>query len=303
MLNISSHRASQGDDGGAPVGIAARAVGVGLKAPHYEAALAGGHELDFFEVHAENFMGDGGPPLRWLDVFAERYPLSIHGVCLSLAGRDPLDKAHLARLARLVDRVKPALLSEHLAWSADGGVFLNDLLPPPLTPEALLRIADRIDAAQSTLRRQILIENPAQYLDWTASDIPEPAFLNELAARTGCGLLLDVNNVFVSASNLKFDAASYVDSIDGHVVGEIHLAGHVIDGMGEASVRIDNHGSPICAEVFSLFERLVRRIGPRPAVVERDTNIPPFETLAGEARRARIAMERASDARRAHARV
>lgn len=271
-------------------GIARRSVGVGLKAPHYRQALEGSHNVDFFEVHAENFMGAGGPPLRWLAAIRERYPISIHGVCLSVGGRDPLDERHLDRLAELVERTAPALVSEHLAWSSDGGTFLNDLLPPPLIRETLDRTCAHVDRIQTRLGRTILIENPSSYLDWACNDIAEPDFLNELAARTGCGLLLDVNNVFVSASNLGFDAETYVDAIDAGKVGEIHLAGHAVDTLGNVTIRVDNHGGRVCEEVGALFERFLRRAGPRPALVEWDTDIPAFETLAGEAELARRRM-------------
>lgn len=275
-----------------PGAIPALAVGVGLKASHYKKALAGEHRLDFFEVHAENFMRDGGPPHRWLAAFSEQYPLSMHGVCLSIGGRGPLDKEHLDRLARLVDRYKPALVSEHLAWSSDGGVFLNDLLPPPMTRVALDRLCRHVDEVQSRLGRRILIENPSRYLSWSCNEMPEPDFLNGMAQRTGCGLLLDINNVFVSASNAGFDADAYVDAIDASTVGEIHLAGHAIDHFDNIVIRIDNHGDHVCAEVISLYERFVRRAGPRPTLFEWDTNVPAFETLSAGAQRAKAVMER-----------
>ena len=262
-------------------------VGVGLKAPHYRQAVDGEHKLNFFEVHAENFMGEGGPPRRWLAAVRERYPISIHGVCLSVGGRDPLDADHLDRFANLVDRTAPSLVSEHLAWSSEGGVFLNDLLPPPLTRETLERTCAHVDQIQSRLRRTILIENPSSYLDWACSDVAEADFLNQLAARTGCGLLLDINNVFVSASNIGFDAEAYLDAIDAGKVGEIHLAGHAIDTYDNVTIRVDNHGGRVCEEVGALFERFTRRAGPRPTLVEWDTDIPSFETLAAEAEMAR----------------
>lgn len=275
--------------------IAPASVGVGLKAPHYRQAFDGSHTLNFFEVHAENFMGAGGPPLRWLAAIRERYPISIHGVCLSVGGRDPLDAEHLERFARLVERAAPALISEHLAWSSNGGVFLNDLLPPPLTRETLTRTCAHVDQIQSRLGRTILIENPSSYLDWTCNDIAEPDFLNELSARTGCGLLFDINNVFVSASNIGFDADAYVDAIDARTVGEIHLAGHAIDTYDNVTIRVDNHGGRVCDEVGALFERFTRRAGPRPTLVEWDTDIPSFETLAAEAELARGRMATFND--------
>ncbi len=231
-------------------------------------------------------MGAGGPPLRWLDAVRERYPISLHGVCLSVGGRDPLDEAHLERLAALVERVEPALISEHLAWSADDGFFLNDLLPPPLTKQTLARISEHIDQIQTRLKRRILIENPSSYLDWACNDIPEAAFLNEIAQRTGCGLLLDINNVFVSAANIGFDAESYVDEINADSVGEIHLAGHSVDTLQNVTLLVDNHGDHVCDGVWSLYERFVQRAGARPTLVEWDTNTPPLDILACEAAKA-----------------
>ncbi len=269
------------------------AIGVGLKAPHYKEALESRHDVDFFEVHAENFMGDGGPPHRWLHGFQAQFPISIHGVCLSVGGRDALDVAHLERLAALVERYEPALVSEHLAWSSDGGFFYNDLLPPPLTKTSLDRVCAHVDQIQDRLKREILIENPSQYLR-LAHDIPEPEFLNEIARRTGCGLLLDVNNVFVSAFNLGFDARAYIDAIEPASVKEIHLAGHAIDQYQDVTIRVDNHGDHVSSEVMSLFERFVRRAGPRPTLVEWDANIPTFEVLAAEAEGAKAVMQRAA---------
>lgn len=258
-------------------------VGVGLKAPHYREALSPDLGLDFYEVHAENFMGAGGPPHRWLSAFREAFPITIHGVCLSVGGRNPLDAEHLSRLALLVQRIEPAIVSEHLAWSADGGVFLNDLLPPPLTADALQRTCDHIDQIQTVLNRGILIENPSQYLDWACNEIPEYEFLNELARRTGCGLLLDINNIFVSASNIGFCADTYVERINADAVEQLHLAGHAIDTYENISIRVDNHGGRVCDEVLSLYERFICRAGPRPTLVEWDTDIPSFATLANEA--------------------
>lgn len=262
------------------------AVGVGLKAAHYRDALERNCGLGFFEVHAENYMNAGGPPLRWLTAIRERFPITVHGVCLSVGGRDPLDADHLDRLAALVDRFEPAIVSEHLAWSSDGGVFLNDLLPPPLTEETLRRTAEHVDQIQTRLRRRILIENPSSYLEWSCNHIAEPVFLNELARRTGCGLLLDVNNVFVSASNLGFSHDAYIDDIDAAAVGQIHLAGHAIDTYSNVALRVDNHGAHVCDEVWSLFERFIRRAGPRPTLIEWDTNTPALERLAAESAKA-----------------
>ncbi|HXI85968.1 MAG TPA: DUF692 domain-containing protein, partial [Parvularculaceae bacterium] len=228
-----------------PHPIPALAAGIGLKPEHYKAAARGDHGLDFFEVHAENFMGAGGPPHRWLGAFRNDFPLSVHGVGLSIGGREALDKEHLSRLVAVVRRYEPALVSEHLAWSADGGMFFNDLLPPPLTESSLARVCDHVDEAQEALGRRILIENPSSYLAVGREDLGEPQFLNELARRTGCGVLFDINNVYVSAFNLGFDAARYIDEIDPAHVGEIHLAGHAVDHFEGVEIRVDNHGSPV----------------------------------------------------------
>jgi len=280
----------------APFKLTPSAVGVGLKAPHYKEALKEPHEIDFFEVHAENFMGEGGPPHRWLSGFRSQFPLSIHGVCLSIGGRNTLDEDHLDRLASLVERYRPALVSEHLAWSSDGGFFYNDLLPPPLTATSLARTCAHVDQVQERLGRQILIENPSQYLKLAEDDIPEPEFLNELARRTGCGLLLDINNVYVSASNLGFNAEDYLDAVNADAVAEIHLAGHAIDRFEGATIRVDNHGTHVCNDVLKLYERFIRGSGIRPTLVEWDTNIPSFATLKAEAGAAKSAMMKAGTA-------
>jgi uncharacterized protein (UPF0276 family) len=228
-------------------------------------------------------MGAGGPPLRWLDAVRDRFPISVHGVCLSVGGRDVLDADHLERLAALVERAEPALVSEHLAWSQDGGFFLNDLLPPPLTGETLTLVCDHVDQIQARLKRRILLENPSRYLDWTCNDIAEAPFLNELVRRSGCGLLLDINNVFVSAANVGFSAEAYIDEIDAAAVGEVHLAGHAVDIRDNVVIRVDNHGDHVCAEVWTLFDRFLQRAGSRPTLIEWDTDTPDFETLANEA--------------------
>ncbi len=273
--------------------IPARSAGIGLKPPHYKAALRGGHGLDFFEAHAENFMGDGGPPHHWLAAFRAEYPISLHGVCLSIGGRDDLDRDHLRRLAELVRRYEPALVSEHLAWSADGGVFLNDLIPPPLSQTSLARVERHVTQTQDALGRRILIENPSAYLALNGNDIPEPEFLNELARRAGCGILLDINNVYVSAMNLGFDASRYIGAIDPAHVGEIHLAGHALDSLDGVEIRVDDHGSRVRDEVLAIYEAFIAAAGPRPTLVEWDTNIPSFEMLAGESRRVTAAMRAA----------
>ena len=265
-------------------------AGLGLKPEHYEQALACPAAGLWFEVHPENYLVDGGPRLRWLAAIRDRHPVSLHGVALSLAADAPPDAGHLKRLAALADCIEPALVSEHLAWSTWRGAYHPDLLPFPRTGEALERIADNVSRAQDALRRPIAIENPSHYLRVDGHEWAEIDFLAELARRTGCGLLLDVNNVFVSAANLGFSAEDYLDAFPGEAVREIHLAGHSRDpDLGERFL-IDSHDAPVCAQVWALHERLVARIGPRPTLVERDDHLPPFEELLAERDRAHAAL-------------
>lgn len=267
-------------------------IGVGLKPAHYrnllsrheQAETAGDHSLpiSFFEVHAENFMGAGGPTHAWLTAIRKHYPLSVHGVGLSIGGMEAPDQNHLDRLRNVVDRYQPDLVSEHLAWCSHDGIFYNDLISPPMTRESLDRICEHVAITQDALGRRILIENPSQYLKMPA-DMSEPAFLNQIADRTGCGLLLDINNVYVSAENLGFDALAYLEEINADHVGEIHLAGHAID---EASgLRIDDHGSPVPEAVGALYKAFLSKAGTRPTLIEWDTDTPPLDELAEEARK------------------
>ncbi len=270
-------------------------VGVGLKPAHYCDVLSPNSgrigagaplsHIDFFEVHAENYMCAGGAPHAWLTQIRKHHPLSVHGVCLSLGGHDDLDRDHLERLHVVVDRYQPMLISEHMAWSAHDGVFYNDLIAPPLTEATLKRTAAHIDQTQESLARRILIENPSQYLTMPG-DMSEPDFLNALAHRTGCGLLLDINNVYVSACNLGFDAEQYLDAIDADKVEEIHLAGHAVDRARGVEIRVDDHGSPVCDAVGGLYRRFIAQAGPRPTLVEWDTDTPPLAELALEAKKA-----------------
>lgn len=261
-------------------------AGLGLKAPHYEEALACPAAGLWFEVHPENYFVDGGPRIAWLAAIRERHPVSLHGVGLSLAADAPPDRAHLARLRALADRIEPALVSEHLAWSAWRGTYYPDLLPFPRTGEALARICANVDAAQCALGRRIAIENPSHYLALDGHDWSEIAFLTEVARRTGCALLLDVNNVHVSARNLGFDAAAYVDAFPGEAVAEIHLAGHSPDPALGDRLLVDSHDAPVDEAVWALHARLVARIGPRPTLIERDGNVPAFDVLLAERERA-----------------
>ncbi len=263
-------------------------VGVGLKAVHYAEILATEPRVGWFEVHPENYMGDGGSPHAYLGAIREKYPLSLHGVGMSLGGVAPLDADHLARFAKLIRQYEPGLVSEHLAWSTHEGAFLNDLLPLPLTDEALRLMCEHVDQMQTVLGRTILVENPSTYLAFEGETMSEPAFLHALAARTGCGLLLDVNNVYVSACNHDFGAEAYIDEVDGGLIGEIHLAGHAVEAVGDVNLRIDDHGSQVCSDVWKLYERLIMRVGPKPTLIEWDTNVPAWNILKAEADKAQM---------------
>ncbi|OGA20569.1 MAG: hypothetical protein A3I02_11915 [Betaproteobacteria bacterium RIFCSPLOWO2_02_FULL_67_26] len=261
-------------------------AGLGLKPQHYDAALACPAEGLWFEVHPENYLVAGGPRLAWLEAIRARHPISLHGVALSLAADAEPDPGHLARLAGLAHRIQPVLVSEHLAWSTWRGAYHPDLLPFPRTDEALARIAANVSRTQDTLQRRIAIENPSHYLKLVGHAWDEIDFLKELARRTGCGLLLDVNNVYVSARNLGHSADGYIDAFPGDLVMEIHLAGHTPDpNLGEA-LLVDSHDAPVAPEVWALYERLIRRIGARPTLIERDDNLPEFAALLSERQRA-----------------
>ncbi|MBB6252711.1 DUF692 domain-containing protein [Nitrospirillum iridis] len=261
-------------------------AGIGLKARHTAELLAQRPPLRFLEVHAENYMGAGGPAHRWLTALREAYPLSIHGVGLSLGGAEPLDTAHLADLAALVDRYQPELVSEHLAWCRIDGTYLNDLLPIPYTDASLALMADHVDQTQAALRRRILVENPSSYMAFPESDWDEAAFLAELARRTGCGVLLDVNNIHVSAHNVGLDADRYLQALPPDIVGEIHVAGHEPVDHDGRRVLLDTHGAPVSAAVWDLYRLALDRFGPQPTLVERDANIPPLADLLAEAAQA-----------------
>lgn len=271
--------------------ISAVSAGVGLKPQHFEEARAAPADGLWLEVHPENYMVDGGPRLAWLDTIRARHPIALHGVGMSLAADAEPDVAHLRRFAALVERIEPALVSEHLAWSAWRGAHHPDLLPFPRTDESLARLVNNIDRMQQALRRRVAIENPSHYLRIDGHDHDEIAFLTELARRAGCGLLLDVNNVFVSARNLGFDANAYIDAFPGEHIEEIHLAGHSPDpALGEA-LLIDSHDAPVAPAVWRLYERLIARIGPRPTLIERDDNIPAFGALLAERQRAETVLQ------------
>jgi uncharacterized protein (UPF0276 family) len=263
------------------------APGVGYKPQHFAAILETPGPVRWLEIHAENYMGDGGRPLAQLRHLAERFPISVHGVGLSIGGEAPLDRDHLARLARLLGWLKPASFSEHLAWSTHEGHFLNDLLPLPYTGRTLARVVDHIDEVQEVLGRRMLLENPSTYLAFAESEMTEIEFLTEIARRTGCGLLLDVNNVFVSAVNQQTDPDAYVDAFPHHHVGEIHLGGHDEDADDHgAPLLIDSHGREVVDPVWALYARTVEKGGVKPTLVEWDTDVPDWPVLAAEAGRA-----------------
>lgn len=261
-------------------------AGLGLKPEHYRDIIDTAPDIGFFEVHAENYMGDGGPPHHYLEAIRERYPLSLHGVGLSIGGSEPLDRAHLDRLRKLNERYKPESFSEHLAWSTHESAYLNDLLPLPYTPETLQNVVTHVDEVQQVLGRRMLLENPSTYVLFAESSIDEIEFLSAIAERSGCGLLLDVNNVMVSSVNHRLDPFAYIDRFPLGLVGEIHLAGYdeTEDDAGER-LLIDAHGSRVSPDVFALFQHTLAKAGPRPVLVEWDNNVPDFATLADEAAR------------------
>ena len=266
--------------------IPARA-GVGLKAQHYRTIVNDRPNIGFFEIHAENYMGAGGPPHRYLSAIREIYPLSLHGVGLSIGAERPLDRDHLLRLKELNERYAPGLFSEHLAWSTHETTFLNDLLPVPYTEEALTRVADHIDEVQATVGRQMLLENPSTYLAFEESTYSEIDFIAEIVRRTGCGLLFDVNNVQVSATNQQWDPIAYINAYPLQHVQEIHLGGHAeeADDKGRP-LLIDTHDREVDGIVWELYRHTVARAGPVPTLIEWDSAVPAWPVLEAEARRA-----------------
>ena len=257
-------------------------AGIGLRQPHYREVFERLPSLAFLEVHSENFFLEGGASMHALERARAAYPISLHGVGLSLGSADRLADEHLAKLKRLADRVEPALVSEHLCWGGVGGVHFNDLLPLPHTAESLALLADRVDRVQATLKRRILVENLSAYVEFRDNDMTETAFLAELARRTGCGLLLDINNLYVNATNFGFDASERLAELQGDAIGQIHLAGHaVVDDC-----LIDTHGSLVADPVWSLYAAACRRFGPKPTLIEWDTDLPTLDVLLSEAGRA-----------------
>jgi uncharacterized protein (UPF0276 family) len=257
-------------------------TGIGLRAAHIADVLALRPSVGWFEVHAENYLG-GGPALRALDAIRRDYPVALHAVGLSLGSADGLNTRHLDRLRSLVDRIQPMLVSEHLSWSVFGGVYVNHLLPLPYTAESLALVARHVDQAQTALGRQLLLENPSSYLQFRDSTIPEAEFLAELAGRSGCGLLCDVNNVYVTAHNFGLDAVRYLATLPVGAVGEIHVAGHSPSDADGQSLLIDDHGSPVSEAVWALYACALERFGAVPRLIEWDTALPPLARLLDEA--------------------
>jgi uncharacterized protein (UPF0276 family) len=265
--------------------------GVGYKPQHFSDLQSDPGPVEWIEIHAENYMGDGGRPLAQLRALTERFALSVHGVGLSIGGETPLDADHLKRLKKLCDWAQPASFSEHLAWSTHGAEFLNDLLPLPYTDATLTRVASHISQVQDVLGRQMLLENPSSYLAFAESTLSETEFLSELVRKTGCGLLLDVNNVFISATNLGLSAQQYIDAYPLAHVGEIHVGGHDEDSDDTgAPLLIDSHGKPVVDPVWALLDYTLAQTGPKPVLVEWDNDVPDWPTLRAEAQRAAVAL-------------
>lgn len=268
-------------------------AGTSFKHEHLPAIMADGKPKGFFEVHAENYMGAGGPPHRALEAIRQDNPVSLHGVCMSIGGPQPLDREHVGRFRSLVERYQPALVSEHLAWSTHENTFFNDLLPLPYTNETLSRVCEHIDEVQQAIGRPILLENPSTYVTFRESTMSETDFIRTIARRTGCGLLLDVNNVFVSATNHGFSALDYLSDFPLAKVGEIHLAGHAeqADDEGER-LLIDSHDGPVADAVWKLYEIVIQKCGPVPTLIEWDSNIPDWPVLKAEATAAQQILDR-----------
>jgi len=266
--------------------------GLGFKPEHFRQAL--GADVAFYEVHAENYMGAGGAPHAMLERLHAQHALSIHGVGLSIGGAGPLDRAHLARLRALLDRYDPESFSEHLAWSSHGAAWLNDLLPLPYTDQTLAAICAHVDQTQDALGRRMLLENPATYVTFAESTWAEADFLREITRRTGCGLLLDVNNVFVSATNHRQDPRACLAEFPLEAVGEIHLAGHEVEDLADGPLLIDSHSRPVADPVWALFAEVIARTGAVPVLIEWDNDVPGFDTLLAEVRRAEQVMTEAA---------
>jgi uncharacterized protein (UPF0276 family) len=270
-------------------------AGIGLRFQHHQAVLDMRPNVAWMEVHTENYMG-GGTPLRCLDAIRRDVPISLHGVGLSLGSADGLDQAHLERVRQVAERIEPGLMSEHLAWSVVAGTYLADLLPLPMTEEVLAIVCRHVDQTQSYLKRRILVENPSTYLTFRHSTIPEWEFITAVAERTGCGILCDVNNVYVSAHNHGWDACAYLAALPPAAIGEFHLAGHTVRSLADGSIlRVDDHGSRVIEEVWVLYQEALARFGPVPTLIEWDNNVPPLDVLLREAGHAAMLMARAEN--------
>ena len=268
-------------------------AGVGLKGEHVPEILANRPDIGFFEIHAENYMEAGGAPHRYLETIRRDYPLSLHGVGLSIGGAGPLDRDHLTRLRKVADRYEPGLFSEHLAWSTHDTTYYNDLLPLPYTEATLAHVVSHINQVQDAMGRQMLLENPSTYVAFAESTLSETAFLREIVQRTGCGLLLDVNNVHVSCINHGRDARRFIGALPLDAVGQIHLAGFAVDcDATGAPLLIDSHGTPVAEAVWQLYAFALDRVGAIPTLIERDNDIPPLPVLLAEARHAERMLER-----------
>ena len=261
-------------------------AGVGFKPEHFDDIITQNSQPLWFEIHTENYMSDGGPNHRYLEAIREDHDLSFHGVSLSIGSAQPLNQDILARTKKLINRYQPSLVSEHLSWSVVGETYFNDLLPLPYTQETLALVIDHVDQTQAVLNRQISIENPSTYLEFIDSHIPEYEFLTEVASRTGCGLLVDINNLYVNYRNHRHDPKEWLKQIPAHYVQEIHLAGHHVNIIDDQEILIDDHGSTICPQVWDLYEFALRQYGPKPSLIEWDTNIPTFNILREEADKA-----------------
>ena len=273
-----------------------KAAGVGFKPEHFAAIRDDATSVGFLEVHAENYMGAGGLPHAQLTSLRADHAISLHGVGLSIGGPGPLNREHLARLKQLCDRYQPESFSEHLAWSSHGTEYLNDLLPLPYTPETLVLVCDHVDVVQSALGRRMLLENPSTYVLFEQSSIPEVEFLHEIARRTGCGLLLDVNNVFVSCTNHRADPRAWLADFPLDLVGEIHLGGHAEEELPSGPLLIDAHGTPVADPVWALFAEVIARAGPLPTLVEWDNDVPEWPVLRAEAARAQAILDQGGQA-------
>jgi len=271
------------------------AAGIGLRGPYHGQFLEDQPAVAWLEAHSENFFAEHGIALGVLERIRRDYPISLHGVGLSIGSADPVDEDHLKMLRRLTDRIEPGMVSEHLCWGSIGGRHLNDLLPLPYTEEALDHMVERIQQIQEALGREILIENVSSYLEFVSSSIPEWEFLAVVAERSGCNLLLDINNIYVNAVNHGFDAQTYVEAISPARVAEMHLAGHTVRDCGDRTILVDTHNTPVCEDVWALFEAAVRRFGARPTLIEWDSDFPPLDTLLAEADRAQRVLDRAHE--------